>query len=127
MNRIRIITVLVHDQGAALEFYTKKLGFELLEDKPFGESRWVTISLPKDRDLTIALEEAKTTEDKALVGHQAGSRALLGLDTSDCLGDYRRMKAAGVSFLGEPQSGPWGTGVQCEDLYGNRIFISQQP
>ena len=127
MNRIKIVSVLVHDQDAAIEFYTRKLGFALLEDKPFGESRWVTVSLPKGDELTLALEEAKTAEDKAIVGKQAGGHAFLGLDTSDCLGDYERMKAAGVKFHGEPQSGPWGTGVQCEDLYGNRIFISQEP
>jgi catechol 2,3-dioxygenase-like lactoylglutathione lyase family enzyme len=127
MNRVKIISVLVLDQDAAIEFYTRKLGFELLEDKSFGESRWVTISLPKDTDLILALELAKTADDKAMVGKQGGSHAFLGLDTSDCIGDYTRMKAVGVKFLGEPQSGPWGTGVQCEDLYGNKIFISQEP
>lgn len=127
MNRVKIISMLVLDQDAAIEFYTRKLGFNLLEDKPFGESRWVTISLPKDTDLTLALELAKTPDDKAIVGKQSGSHAFLALDTSDCIGDYTRMKALGVKFLGEPQSGPWGTGVQCEDLYGNKIFISQEP
>jgi catechol 2,3-dioxygenase-like lactoylglutathione lyase family enzyme len=127
MNRVKIITVLVLDQDAAIEFYTRKLGFELREDKPFGESRWVTISLSKNRDLTLALELAKTAADKAIVGKQGGSHAFLALDTSDCIGDYTRMKPLGVKFLGEPQSGPWGTGVQCEDLYGNKIFLSQEP
>ena len=127
MNRVKIISLLVLDQDAAIEFYTRKLGFKLLEDKPFGEDRWITISLPKDSDLTLAVELAKTPDDKAIVGKQAGSHAFLALDTSDCIGDYTRMKAQGVKFLGEPQSGPWGTGVQCEDLHGNKLFISQQP
>jgi len=127
MNKVKIISVLVLDYDAAIEFYTRKLGFELIEDMPFRESRWVTISLPKDRELTLALELAETAEDKALVGKQAGSHAFLGLETSDCVGDYTRMKPLGVNFLGEPQSGPWGTGVQLEDLYGNKIFISQEP
>jgi catechol 2,3-dioxygenase-like lactoylglutathione lyase family enzyme len=127
MNKLKIITVLVLDQDAAIDFYTRKLGFDLREDKPFGESRWVTISAPKDSDLTLALELAKTADDKAIVGKQGGSHAFLGLDTWDCIGDHTRMKALGVKFLGEPQSGPWGTGVQCEDLYGNKIFISQEP
>ena len=127
MNRVKIVSMLVLDQDAAIEFYTRKLGFDVLGDKPFGESRWVTISLPKDGDLTLALELAKTADDKAIVGKQGGSHAFLGLDTSDCIGDYKRMKPLGVKFLGEPQSGPWGTGVQCEDLYGNKIFISQEP
>ncbi|PYQ48222.1 MAG: glyoxalase [Acidobacteria bacterium] len=127
MNKVKIISLLVLDQDAAIEFYTKKLGFRLLEDKPFGESRWVTIGLPNQKDLTLALELVTAAEDKALVGKQAGSHAFLGLDTSDCLADYRRMKSLGVKFLGEPQSGPWGTGVQLEDLYGNKLFLSQEP
>jgi catechol 2,3-dioxygenase-like lactoylglutathione lyase family enzyme len=127
MNKVRIVTILVLDHDAAIEFYTNKLGFELLEDKPFGESRWVTMAVPNHRDLALALELATTGEDKALVGRQAGSHAFLGLDTSDCVADYRRMKPLGVKFLGEPQSGPWGTGVQLEDLYGNKLFLSQEP
>jgi catechol 2,3-dioxygenase-like lactoylglutathione lyase family enzyme len=127
MNKIKIISILVLDQSEAIEFYTKKLGFELLEDKPFGEGRWVTIALPNHHDLTLALELATSADDKSLVGRQAGSHALLAIDTSDCLADYRRMKPLGVKFLGEPQSGPWGTGVQLEDLYGNKLFLSQEP
>ncbi len=126
MNKVKISSVLVLEYDAASQFYTQKLGFELSEDKAFGENRWVTIALPQSRDLTIALELATTAEDKALVGRQAGSHAFLGIDTSDCLADYARMKARGVKFNGEPQSGPWGMGVQLEDLYGNRIFISQE-
>jgi predicted enzyme related to lactoylglutathione lyase len=127
MNKVKIISLLVLDQDAAIEFYTQQLGFELLEDKTFGESRWITIALPNQRDLTLALELATAEADKAVVGKQAGSHALLALDTSDCMADYQRMKPLGVKFLGEPQSGPWGTGVQLEDLYGNKLFLSQEP
>src|SRR5690348_8287765 len=127
MRMVRIVSVLVLDQDEAIEFYTNKLGFELLEDKTFGDGRWVTVSLPDHRDLTLALELATDAADRAIVGRQAGSKAFLGLDTADCLGDYRRMKPLGVKFHGEPQSGPWGTGVQLEDLYGNKLFLSQEP
>jgi hypothetical protein len=84
------------------------------------------VGLPNHRDVTLALELAATGEDKALVGRQGGSHAFLALNTSDCVADYRRMKPLGVKFLGEPQSGPWGTGVQLEDLYGNKLFLSQE-
>ena len=127
MNKLTIVTVLVLDQDAAIEFYTTKLGFELLENKAFGESRWVTVALPNHRDVSFALELAATGEDQALVGKQGGSHAFLALHTSDCVADYKRMKPLGVKFLGEPQSGPWGTGVQLEDLYGNKLFLSQEP
>src|SRR5580765_1745774 len=109
MNRLTIVTLLVLDQDAAIEFYTSKLGFELLEDKAFGESRWVTMALPNHRDVTLAFELAATGEDRALVGKQGGSHAFLAFNTSDCMADYKRMRPLGVRFLGEPQSGPWGT------------------
>ena len=124
---MKIISLLVLDQDAAIEFYTKRLGFELLEDKSFGDSRWITIALPNQRDVTLALELATDAADKALVGKQGGDHAFLGLDTSDCMADFRRMKSLGVKFFGEPQAGPWGTGVQLEDLYGNKLFLSQEP
>lgn len=127
MNKIKIFSLLVADYDAAIDFYTQKLGFEVLEDKAFGDSRWVTLALPRQPEVTIALELAKSDEDRALVGRQGGSFALLGLDTADCVGDYNRMKSLEVKFQGEPQSGPWGTGVLFEDLYGNKIFMSQEP
>jgi len=37
------------------------------------------------------------------------------------------MKERGVVFQGEPQSEPWGTGVLLEDLYGNKIYLNQEP
>jgi catechol 2,3-dioxygenase-like lactoylglutathione lyase family enzyme len=127
LNKIKIISLLVHDYDAAIEYYTQMLGFDLIEDKSFGDNRWVTISLPQNEELTLALELATTADDKALVGKQAGSHAFLALGTSDCMADYTRMKPMGVKFLSEPQTGPWGTGVQFEDLYGNKLFISQEP
>ena len=45
MNKIAIIGLLVLNQDAAIEFYTQKLSFDLLEDQAFGESHWVTISM----------------------------------------------------------------------------------
>ena len=37
------------------------------------------------------------------------------------------MKQLGVKFHGEPEVHPYGTGVLLEDLYGNRIFMNQEP
>lgn len=126
MNGVKIVTILVKDQDSALDFYVRKLGFTLLEDVTLGESRWLTIGLPSQPGVSLALELATTAEGTALVGRQTGTAAMLAIDTSDCVGDYTRLKQRGVTFVGEPQSGPWGTGVQLEDLYGNRIFLSQE-
>jgi catechol 2,3-dioxygenase-like lactoylglutathione lyase family enzyme len=125
MRQIKIVSLLVKDYDAAIAFYTQKLGFEVVEDKAFGDRRWVTLSLPGN-GCSLALELAKSAQDLALVGNQAGSFPLLALDTGDCLGDYETLRARGVTFHGEPATGPWGTGVLLEDLYGNRVFLSQE-
>jgi catechol 2,3-dioxygenase-like lactoylglutathione lyase family enzyme len=127
MNTLSLISLIVKDYDAAVEFYTKKLGFEVAEDAAFGDRRWITLKLPNTPDSAVNLELAKSKDDEVLVGKQAGSFPLLGLGTDDCFGDYKRMKELGVKFHGEPTAGPWGTGVLLEDLYGNKIFMSQEP
>jgi catechol 2,3-dioxygenase-like lactoylglutathione lyase family enzyme len=127
MDKLKLISLVVKDYDEAIQFYTKKLGFELAEDVAFGDGRWITLRLPNTPDSNISLALAKTNEDEAVVGKQAGSAPLFGLGTGDCFGDYKRMKEMGVKFHGEPTAGPWGTGVLLEDLYGNKIFMSQEP
>jgi catechol 2,3-dioxygenase-like lactoylglutathione lyase family enzyme len=127
VKRISLLNLLVKNQDSTIEFYTRKLGFVVVEDVPFGPKRWVTIRLPDDKALTIAVNLAESEGDLALVGKQAGSQPLFGIVTDDCLREYRGMKEAGVGFHGEPQVQPYGTGVLLEDLYGNKIYLNQEP
>jgi catechol 2,3-dioxygenase-like lactoylglutathione lyase family enzyme len=127
MKRISLLSVYVKNQDAAIEFYTSKLGFIVAEDVPFGRQRWVTLRLPDDDVVSVSLNLAETDEDGTLVGKQGGSQPLFGIVTDDCMSEYRRMKNAGVKFHGEPQVQPYGTGVTLEDLYGNKIYLNQEP
>src|SRR5262245_4865565 len=126
MKRLSLLSVYVKDQDAAIEFY-KKLGFVVAEDVPFGPQRCVTLRLPDDEVASVALNLAGTDEDRALVGKQGSSQPLFGIETDDCMSEYRRMKNAGVKFHGEPKVQPYGTGVTLEDLYGNKIYMNQEP
>ena len=127
MKRISLLSVYVKNQDAAIEFYTNKLGFILVEDVPLGPERWVTLRLPDDEVVSVSLNMANTDEDRALIGKQGGSQPFFGIVTDDCLSEYRRMKNAGVKFHGEPKVEPYGTGVTLEDLYGNKIYMNQEP
>jgi catechol 2,3-dioxygenase-like lactoylglutathione lyase family enzyme len=127
VKRISLLNLLVKDQDSAIDFFTRKLGFVVVEDVPFGPKRWVTLRLPDDEELRIAVNLAESEADLALVGKQAGSQPLFGIATDDCLREYRQMKEAGVKFHGEPQVQPYGTGVLLEDLYGNKIYLNQEP
>jgi catechol 2,3-dioxygenase-like lactoylglutathione lyase family enzyme len=126
-------SLLVKRFDEALAYYTGMLGFVVVEDVPMGPDlgeegdRWVTITRPGNRGFVLALHEAHSADDLALVGHQGGSFPLLGITTDDCLGEYARMKARGVTFRGEPAVQPYGTGVLLEDLYGNTLYLNQEP
>lgn len=127
MKRMSVVSLFVRDYDAAIEFYVGKLGFRLVEDVPFGSERWVTVRPPDDDVVTLALVRADTAEDRALIGRQGGSHPVFALVTDDCQAEYQRMKGAGVTFRGEPKVEPYGTGVTLEDLYGNRIYLNQEP
>ena len=122
-----ITSLLVKDYDDAISFYSGKLGFVVVEDVPMGPDRWVTIALPNSHETVFALHMAKSDSDLALVGKQGGSFPFLGITTDDCLSDYKRLKALGVKFEGEPQVRPYGTGVMLKDLYGNKLFLNQEP
>jgi catechol 2,3-dioxygenase-like lactoylglutathione lyase family enzyme len=50
--RIYLTNVFVDDQAKALDFYTRKLGFDVKNDIPMGEHRWLTIVSKEQPDGT---------------------------------------------------------------------------
>ncbi len=49
-TRSRISSLYVLDQDEALDFYVGKLGLEVNADVDMGFMRWLTVSVPGDRD-----------------------------------------------------------------------------
>jgi len=127
MNTLGLVSLIVRDYDEAIDFYTSKLGFVVAEDAAFGEDRWVTLQAPGSKDVAIALHRAQQDADRALVGKQGGSFPLFGLKVDDCIAEYQRMRALGVTFHGEPEVQFYGTGVLLDDLYGNTIYLNQEP
>lgn len=127
MKKLTTFKIYVLDQEDARKFYVNQLGFNVAEDKRMGDYRWLLVRPPDTQEVTINLEFARTQDEKALVGRQAAGQPIFGLATDDCLRDYRDMLSRGVKFEGEPKVQPWGTGVMLQDLYGNKIYLSQEP
>jgi catechol 2,3-dioxygenase-like lactoylglutathione lyase family enzyme len=123
LNKITHFTVLVKNQDEASRFYTEKLGFQVHTDQPMGTSRWLTITLPIQKDLEIALMLAESPEEKALVGKQAGRHPLFCFEASNCKGDYEALLKKGVQGVQAPKEEAWGTSAMLKDLYGNLIYI----
>ncbi len=127
MNRkIGHITILVNDYDEAIQFYTQKLGFELLADNAFGNGmRWVSVAPSRQNGSAIVFVKADTREKAERVGTQVANHVLLVMETDDCYRDFAAMKEKGVTFFGEPKEMPWGIEVVFADLYGNRFDLLQ--
>lgn len=119
MPRLSLVSLVVRDYDEAIAFYTQKLGFSLVEDTPLlPGKRWVVVR-PPGGGTGLLIAKAKDGSELAAVGHQAGGRVFLFLETDDFARDHARMKAAGVTFREEPRHEAYGTVAVFEDLYGN--------
>jgi catechol 2,3-dioxygenase-like lactoylglutathione lyase family enzyme len=118
-------TLVVRDYDEAIAFFSRKLGFDVVEDSPSKDrqgrdKRWVLIAPPGSRGTQILLARASTPEEESRVGNQTGGRVFLFLHTDDFWRDYNAMVAREVKFVREPKEDSYGTVAVFEDLYGNK-------
>jgi catechol 2,3-dioxygenase-like lactoylglutathione lyase family enzyme len=114
------VALVVNDYDEAIEFYTKKLGFELLEDTKLSDTkRWVRVIPKGSTGCGLLLAKAANDEQKSSVGNQTGGRVFLFLHTDDFWRDYKNMQSAGIEFIREPVAEGYGTVAVFKDLYGN--------
>ena len=115
------IALVVRDYDEAIEFYTKKLHFTLVEDtyQPEQDKRWVLVAPPGSSGTTLLLAKASKPEQRDFIGNQTGGRVFLFLQTDDFWRDYNEMISQGIHFVREPKSEPYGRVAVFEDLYGN--------
>lgn len=115
------IALIIRDYDEAIEFYTKKLHFTLIEDtyQPGQDKRWVTISPPGSSGTTLLLARASKPEQESFIGNQSGGRVFLFLNTDDFWRDYNEMVSKRIKFVREPKKESYGMVAVFEDLYGN--------
>ncbi len=127
--RISQLTIVVSNQADALEFYTKKVGFEKKTDvTPPGGYRWVTVG-PKGQDLELALFQAGTKDANGWSANwRPGNSPPIVLRVGDCRGAFAEMKSRGVEFKqAQPEEYPWGISATFADRDGNLFSINQLP
>ena len=121
------VALVVRDYDEAIEFYTRKLNFRLVEDlfQPEQSKRWVVVAPPGSTGTTLLLARASKPEQEAFIGNQAGGRVFLFLSTDDFWRDYHQMVGSGIRFVRPPAEQPYGLVAVFEDLYGNRWDLIQ--
>ncbi|MEP2237917.1 MAG: VOC family protein [Maribacter sp.] len=114
------IALVVDNYDKAIEFYTEKLDFLLLEDIDLGDGkRWVIVAPPGSKECSLVLAKADDEKQRASVGNQTGGRVFLFLYTDDFWRDYYKMMERKIKFVRSPEKMPYGMVAVFEDLYGN--------
>lgn len=120
-QKIAHIALVVENYDDAIEFYTKKLDFTLLEDTRLSEEkRWVVVSPPGANECSLLLAKAANEQQAASIGNQTGGRVFLFLFTDDFWRDYHRMVEKNVNFVRPPKEEVYGIVAVFKDLYGNQ-------
>jgi len=120
-QHISALTFVVRDYDEAIEFFTQKLQFDLLEDTHLdAKKRWVLVAPHGSTGTNLLLAKAATPEQASTIGNQTSGRVFLFLHTDDFWRDYNDMKSRGVKFAEEPREEPYGTVTVFFDLYNNK-------
>lgn len=122
---LSLVSIVVADYDPAIRFFVDVLGFELVADSPAVSSRdgrperWVVVR-PPGAATGLLLARADRPEEEAVAGRQAANRVCFFLHVDDFDAAYKQMTSAGVEFLGEPRSEPYGRVVVFRDIAGNK-------
>ncbi len=120
IKSIKFTSISVRDQDAALDFYTKKLGFIVLTDQPFSDKqRWIELGIPGAQTGLVLFNPD---------GHEGRIGAFTGVSflCDDVLKTYEQLSAHGVEFVAPPKVESWGTSAILKDLDGNQFVLSSR-
>ena len=132
IQKLSHATIYVLDQDEALDFYTRKLGFEVRTDARMDTFRWLTVSLPSQPDHElILLEPGPPMMDDETAEQVKGliAKGVLGpgvFRTDDCRSTYSALSDDGVTFLSEPVERFYGIEATLRDNSGNWFSMTQR-
>ena len=134
MIRINHVQFWVHDQDEALEFYTKKLGWEVRADVTMEGwyFRWLTVGPVGQDDVGLVLMPVPGAplldpEGSAALADLVakGAGGTLFLETDDIQASYDDLSARGVTFNDPPTVQAYGIDTSFRDPSGNNIRLTQ--
>ena len=124
IRNVGTVCLFVNDQDKAKDFYVNKLGFELRQDVPMGQSRWVAVA-PKGAETEVILYKVDGNWEhyREVVGKsQAITFNVTGMEYL-----IAGLKAKGVRIALEPESQLWGKQAIIQDDEGNGLILIELP
>lgn len=121
---LELAAVVVEDYDSAIDFFVHALGFDLVEDSPSVTNdgrpkRWVVVR-PPGSATGLLIARADGPIQAAAIGNQVAGRVGFFLRVDDFDAAHQRMTAAGVEFVTEPRTEPYGRIAVFADIAGNR-------
>ena len=113
------VVIEVEDQDRAKAFWTQTLGFELAQDAPYGQERWLEVRTP-DKAVVVVLDLRKGPRPTARPEPADLQRVLIHLGLQQT---YQELSARGVEFPQPPVEQPFGWWSLFEDPDGNRFAL----
>ena len=120
IKAVKFVSIPVKDQSQALDFYTKKLGFQILTDQPFGGGqRWLELCIPGGETRVVLFTPS---------GHETriGTFSNITFMSDNVEKTYEELSARGVEFQQTPKKEHWGTSAIFKDLDGNVFLLSSK-
>jgi lactoylglutathione lyase len=124
IDAVATVCIFVTDQDRAKTFYTNTLGFELRQDSPMGESRWIAVAPKGARTEVILYKMDQNWEHYRSV---MGKSQAITFNVTDIAGLRDDLKAKGVRITQEPDPQPWGTYMMILDQDGNALLMVEEP
>ena len=113
------VVIEVEDQDRALGFWTETLDFEVHQDTPYGEERWVEVRAPDEGVILVLsprVDERPSTSDMLPT-----SKVFFYCD--DLIETYEELRSRGVEFAQPPVELSFGWWSLFQDREGNRFAL----
>jgi predicted enzyme related to lactoylglutathione lyase len=118
------VVIEVEDQDRAKAFWIETMGFELAQDAPYQEERWLEVRSPdRATNLVLELRTVEATERRVTPEHLPTSNVMFRCD--DLTATYEEVSARGVEFPQPPVEQPFGSWSMFNDPEGNRFALEQ--
>jgi len=117
-QRLAQLALVVRDYDEAINFYTKKLHFRLIEDTKLSETkRWVVVRPPGTDDAGLLLAKGVGAEQISRIGNQTGGRVFLFLYTDNFDRDFKNLIDQKITIIRQPTEEEYGKVAVFEDLW----------
>jgi uncharacterized glyoxalase superfamily protein PhnB len=104
ITNVKFTALYTSDQDKALDFWSKKVGFDVQLDVPYEEgstARWIEVKPPKGETYVVLSIPQEGEQGRV------GGFSNVWFDCDDLDGTYADLKSKGVEFPVEPSDAPW--------------------